>query len=141
MTAGKETADRVEAAGVEREDPARLVYEQERLFSQAVETIAGLLEEQGVSQRELAARVGRDQAQISRLLGGADNTSLKSLARFGYGLGVRLVIVGVPFESREGTPAAADPPIPEWLATQRERRASEVPAVAPPAVRRAAPES
>jgi transcriptional regulator with XRE-family HTH domain len=131
MTARKDAPDRTGAARNEGEDPPRLVYEQERLFSQAIETIAGLLEQQGVSQRELAARVGRDQAQISRLLGGADNTSLKSLARLGYGLGVRLVIVGVPFESRDDTPAAADPPVPEWLATQRERRASEVPATAP----------
>jgi transcriptional regulator with XRE-family HTH domain len=84
-----------------------------------------------VSQRELAGRIDRNQAQISRLLGGADNASLKSIARLGYGLGVRLVIVGVPFENRDDTPAANDPPLPEWLETQRERRTSEAPAAAP----------
>jgi transcriptional regulator with XRE-family HTH domain len=141
MTAGRGPENKVGPSPGKGEDPARLVYEQERLFSQAVETIAGLLEKQDVSQRELAARINRDQAQISRLLGGADNTSLKSLARLGYGLGVRLVIVGVPFESRDGTPAADDPPLPEWLETQRERRANEVPASAPPILRERASES
>jgi transcriptional regulator with XRE-family HTH domain len=131
MTAWEGSADRAGAAGRQGQDPPRLTYEQERLFSQAIETIAGLLESQGVSQRELAARIERDQAQISRLLGGADNTSLKSIARLAYGLGVRLVIVGVPFENRDDTPAANDPPLPEWLEIQRKRRASEVPAVAP----------
>ncbi len=131
MTEERRESARRDAAKEKAEDPPRLVYEQERLFNQAIETIAGLLEGQGVSQRELAARVDRDQAQLSRLLGGADNTSLKSLARLGYGLGVRLAIVGIPFESREGTPAAADPPFPEWLRTQRERRVSEVPATGP----------
>jgi transcriptional regulator with XRE-family HTH domain len=129
MTPGRE-ADKTSTSS-EREDPERLVYEQERLFSEAVETLAGLVEALGVSQRELAARIDRDQAQISRLLNGADNANLKSLARLAYGLGVRLVIVGVPFESREGTPAAADPPLPEWLETQRERRANDVPATGP----------
>jgi transcriptional regulator with XRE-family HTH domain len=131
MMARKEAADRARAADGEGEDPIRLVYEQERLFSEAIETIAGLLERQGVSQRELAARINRDQAQVSRLLGGAENTSLKSIARLGFGLGIRLVIVGVPFESRDGTPAAEDPPLPDWLESQRERRAGEVPAKAP----------
>lgn len=141
MTARKGTTERAGAAREKAEDSARLIYEQERLFSQAIETIAGLLEKQDVSQRELAARINRDQAQISRLLSGADNTSLKSLARLAYGLGIRLVIVGVPFESRDDTPAANDPPIPEWLEAQRERRASEVPATAPSILREGTSES
>ncbi|HKZ13101.1 MAG TPA: helix-turn-helix transcriptional regulator [Solirubrobacterales bacterium] len=125
----KEAPDVALSAG---DDDPRLVYEQERLFSQAIETLAGLVEEQGISQRELATRVGRDQAQISRLLGGAGkNANLKTVARIGWALGIRLVIVGVPFESRDGTPAADDPPLPEWLDTQRERRAGESPATEP----------
>ena len=116
------------------DDPPRLVYEQERLFSQAVETIDGLLKDQGVSQRELAARVDRNQAQISRLLRDSENASLKSLARLAYGLGIRLTIVGIPFEDRGETPAADDPPIPTWLETQRQRRVGEVPAKAPAGV-------
>jgi transcriptional regulator with XRE-family HTH domain len=131
VTAPKGAEDEAGAARIQGEDPPRLTYEQERLFSQAIETITGLLKSQGVSQRELAGRIDRNQAQISRLLGGADNTSLKSIARLGYGLGVRLVIVGVPFEDRDETPAASDPPLPQWLERQRERRVSEVPAVAP----------
>lgn len=129
MTPRREADER--STSSRQEDPPRLVYEQERLFGEAVETIAGLAEAQGVSQREFAARIDRDQAQISRLLNGADNAGLKSLARLAYGLGVRLVIVGVPFESRDGTPAAGDPPFPEWLETQRERRAGDVPASGP----------
>jgi transcriptional regulator with XRE-family HTH domain len=121
-----------EGDGIRNGDPARLVYESERLFSQAIETIAGMLESQGVSQRELAARINRDDAQISRLLRGADNTSLKSLARLAYGLGFRFALVPLPLEDRAGTPAADDPPPPAWLEKQRHRRANEVPAPAPP---------
>jgi len=90
-----------------------------------------MLESQGISQRELASRIDRDEAQISRLLRGAENTSLKSLARLGYGLGFRFVLVPIPFGDRTGTPAVDDPPPPPWVEKQRRRRSDEVPATAP----------
>jgi transcriptional regulator with XRE-family HTH domain len=90
-----------------------------------------MLETQGVSQRELAARIDRNDAQVNRLIRGAGNTSLKSLARIAYGLGFRFALVPIPFEDREGTPAASDPPPPPWLEKQRRRRAGEAPATAP----------
>jgi transcriptional regulator with XRE-family HTH domain len=128
MTAPRKEATEA-APTIGAEDPERLVYEQNRLFSQAIETLSGLVQEQRISQRELADRVGRDQAQISRLLSGADNANLKTLARIGWALGIRFVIVGVPFADREGTPAAGDPPLPDWVDAQRERRAAESPAI------------
>ncbi|HXF30135.1 MAG TPA: helix-turn-helix transcriptional regulator [Solirubrobacterales bacterium] len=131
MTAARKEATEETVEAAEGTDPRRLVFEQERLFSDTIETLAGLAKEQGISQRELARRVGRNQAQISRLLGGADNANLKTLARIAWALGIRLVIVGVPFGSRDGTPAAADPPLPEWLDAQRERRVGESPATMP----------
>jgi len=83
---------------------------------------------QGVSQRELAGRVGRSEAWISRVLNGRDNTTLKTLADLAWALGVRLSVVGTTFDDRDQTPAAEDPE-PAWLSRQRalRRKASAPP--------------
>lgn len=119
----------------ERDDeatPPRLVYERELLFGQAIETVAALLVSQEISQRELADRLGRSEARISRLLKGGENTTLKTIADLGYALGIRFTLTPVPFTDRTGTPAAGDRPAPKWIDNQRRRRAgssaAEVPA-------------
>jgi transcriptional regulator with XRE-family HTH domain len=107
----------------ESEPSPRLVYERELLFGEAIETVAALLESQGISQRELAKRIGRSEARVSRILKGGENTTLKTIADLGYALGIRFSLVPMPFDERTGTPAADDPPAPEWVARQRRSRA------------------
>jgi len=111
--------------------PTRLIYERELLFGEAIETVAALLASQGLSQRDLAERLDRSEARVSRILKGGENTTLKTIADLGYALGIRFTLVPVPFADRAGTPAADDPPAPEWVAGQRQRRARSSVAEAP----------
>jgi len=97
----------------------RLEYERELLFGEAIETVAALLASQGITQRELAERLGRSEARVSRILNGGENTTLKTVADLGHALGIRFSLVPVPFADRSGTPAADDPPPPEWIGRQR----------------------
>jgi transcriptional regulator with XRE-family HTH domain len=80
------------------------------------------MREQGVSQRELAQRLGRSEAWISRVLNGRENTTLKTVAELGWalGLGFSLAPHALP---REETPAAGDPPLPKWVDRQARRAA------------------
>lgn len=63
----------------ETEEGRRLV-EQERLIMQATEAIASLLSEQDVSRAELARRIGKSPAFITKLLRGDNNFTLRTLS-------------------------------------------------------------
>jgi len=63
----------------ESEEGRRLI-EQERLIMQATEAIAALLEEQGVSRAELARRIGKSSAFVTKLLRGNNNFTLRTLS-------------------------------------------------------------
>ena len=99
----------------------RLAHEEELLLGEAVETVVDLLESHGITQRQLAERLGVGEARVSRILSGRENATLKTLAALGDALGVRFAVVAIPYADRSGTPAADDPPPPAWLASQRRR--------------------
>lgn len=99
----------------------RLAYEEELLRGEAVEVIADLLEDHGISQRRLAERLGVGEARVSRILSGRENATLGTIAELGDALGVRFALVPIPYEDRAGTQAADDPPPPEWLDRRRRR--------------------
>lgn len=102
----------------------RLAYEQELLRGEAVEVIADLLDSHDISQRQLAERLGVGEARVSRILSGRENATLATIAELGDALGVRFALVAIPYEDRTGTPAAEDPPPPDWLDRQRRRIAA-----------------
>ena len=54
--------------------------------------------EQNLTQKELAARTGIDQADISKLENGTRNPSLKLLKRLAHGMGMQLKIEFVPMQ-------------------------------------------
>ncbi len=54
--------------------------------------------EQNLTQKDLAARTGIDQADISKLENGIRNPSLKLLKKLASGLGMRLKIEFVPIK-------------------------------------------
>ena len=54
--------------------------------------------EQNLTQKDLAARTGIDQADISKLENGTSNPSLKLLKKLASGLGMRLKIEFVPIK-------------------------------------------
>ena len=55
--------------------------------------------EQNLTQKELAARTGIDQADISNLENGTRNPSLKLLKKLASGLGMQLKIEFVPMQT------------------------------------------
>ena len=55
--------------------------------------------EQNLTQKELAARTGIDQADISKLENGTRNPSLKLLKNLASGLGMQLKIEFVPMQT------------------------------------------
>lgn len=78
------TADKVKARlEAYARDPG---YQAERLSILLTEEIVRLMESEGVSRSELAARMGVSKALISRLLGGAPNMTLRTLASIAVAL-------------------------------------------------------
>lgn len=60
--------------------------------------------EQNLTQKELAARTGIDQADISKLENGTRNPSLKLLKKLASGLGMQLKIEFVPMQTLRKQP-------------------------------------
>lgn len=97
-------------------DPdVRRAFEEELLFGEVTDTVSGLVDAAGVSQRELARRLGVSEARISQILSGSENLTLRSVAALGWALGVRIGVSPSQMQNRAGTPAESDPPAPVWL--------------------------
>jgi transcriptional regulator with XRE-family HTH domain len=62
---------------------------QERLILEATEAITALLLEQGLSRKDLAARLGRTKGFVSHLLSGERNMTLRTLSDLAFVLGRR----------------------------------------------------
>lgn len=56
------------------------------------------MHEQGISQRDLARRLGRSEPWISRVLNGRENTTLKTVAELAWALGLRVRLAPEPIE-------------------------------------------
>ncbi len=63
-----------------QDDEGRRLLEQERLIIEVTEAIATLLEEQDVSRSELARRIGKSPAFVTKLLRGDNNFTLRTLS-------------------------------------------------------------
>ena len=61
-------------------EDGRRALEQERLIMQATEAIAMLMDEQQISRSELARRIGKSPAFITKLLRGNNNFTLRTLS-------------------------------------------------------------
>ena len=64
-----------------------------------VEAIRAMIKarlEQGLTQKDLAERIGMDQADISKLENGNANPSLRTLRRLAQGMGMQMKIEFVP---------------------------------------------
>lgn len=71
------------------------------------------MKEAGLTQRELADRLGWSQPRVSQILR-SENLNLSTAADLAWALGYRFEVAVVPTQ-REGTPARDDPPPPAWL--------------------------
>lgn len=65
---------------LEQDDEGRRILEQERLILEVTEAIATLLQEQEVSRAELARRIGKSPAFVTKLLRGDNNFTLRTLS-------------------------------------------------------------
>lgn len=61
-------------------DEGMRLYRQERTILEATELICLLMHEQGVSNKELARRLGKSRKHIMRLLDGQKNVTLRTLS-------------------------------------------------------------
>lgn len=93
----------------------RRVFEEELLVGEAIATVAALVDALGLSQKELAQRLGVSAGRVSRILSGEENLTLRSLGALGWALGVRFDLQPSAMADRHGTPALDDPPVPAWL--------------------------
>lgn len=52
-----------------------------------------ILREKNISQKQLAKKMGKTEAEISRWLGGTHNFTLRTIAKISDALGVRLLTI------------------------------------------------
>lgn len=78
------------------DDEFKKEYEALQPEMNIIRAIAAARKEQGLTQKELAARTGLDQADISKLENGTRNPTLGMLKRLADGLGFSLKIEFVP---------------------------------------------
>ena len=71
---------------------------QEELILEVTEAIAKALEASGITQTELAARLGKTKGYVSQLMGGGRNLTLRTLADVADALGCRARIQICPAE-------------------------------------------
>jgi transcriptional regulator with XRE-family HTH domain len=69
------------------------------LYADTIETLTAFMQDRGISQRDLALRLGRSEPWISRVLNGRENTTLKTVAELAWGLGLRMRLAPEPLES------------------------------------------
>jgi transcriptional regulator with XRE-family HTH domain len=68
------------------------------------EYIFRLMEEKGMKQRDLAAKMGKSEAEVSKLLGGMHNYTLRSIAKLEAALGA--TIISTPLSKKWSFPKA-----------------------------------
>jgi transcriptional regulator with XRE-family HTH domain len=91
----------------------RREYESRLLRLLVAADIENYLDNADLQAKDLAARVGKSKAWISKLLSGHQNATLDTLAEAAWALGARWRLVLTAAE-RAGTPAELDPPAPHW---------------------------
>ena len=80
--------DRFESSSPEN----RRLLKQEELILEVTEMLSTALEESGVSQAELARRLGKSKGFVSQLFAGGRNVTLRTISDVADALGVRVVV-------------------------------------------------
>jgi len=114
-----------------KDEEGRRLLEQERLILEVTESIANVMEEHGISRAELAKRLGKSPAFVTKLLRGNNNFTLRTLSDvfFAMDYSARLTLgpVGqdaVPHDGTETEPLifSADAwsrPVSRWSSQTR----------------------
>ncbi|MCY4574259.1 MAG: helix-turn-helix transcriptional regulator [Gemmatimonadetes bacterium] len=75
-----------------RTPEARRRYEQERLILWTTEAICEAMEKRGVNHAAIAGKLGTSRANVTQLLSGSRNMTLRSLAALAHACGMRAEI-------------------------------------------------
>ena len=98
-------------------DPKRRrVFEEEKLILSVAEGIWEAMDQGGVTRADIADRLGTTRANITQLLSGSRNMTLKSLAAVSYACGVRASLSFQPVPELSDATSAYEPqqaPIPK----------------------------
>jgi transcriptional regulator with XRE-family HTH domain len=91
-----------------KEAKASAVFVAEGLMLDVATTVWAVMKRLGLSQRELASKLGKHPAYVSRILNGSHNLTLKTIAEVAVALGQQVRIEIEPQASAEDSaPAAA----------------------------------
>lgn len=105
MSAKKKERKGHDIAQLLRKPDTRLLYEQERLLLATQECLASAIEESGLTQAEVARRIGHDRSFITNALSGGRNLTLKTVASLAWATSRRVGVSAIPFaETVYGTP-------------------------------------
>ena len=109
----------------------RAAHRASRPVYQLVQALIAARAQAGVTQSEIAERMGTTQSAVARLEGGRSNPSMKTLERYAAATGTRLVVMFEPVNvdhssadeeaaSKNGAAAAeiADPKVNEPVSTR-----------------------
>jgi ribosome-binding protein aMBF1 (putative translation factor) len=102
--------DRFESSSAEN----RRLLKQEELILEVTEMLSTALEKSGVSQAELARRLGKSKGFVSQLFAGGRNLTLRTISDLADALGVRVVVN----QGRESEP--------EGISAQRRRSRNRI---------------
>jgi transcriptional regulator with XRE-family HTH domain len=101
----------------------RRLFEEERLILEVTEAICALMNEQGFSRAQLAERLGCTPANVSQILDGENNFTVRTIADFLFELDARMVVTTEPLttaipsaflrDAHETYPARANQP--HWV--------------------------
>jgi transcriptional regulator with XRE-family HTH domain len=97
---------------------AELAFEQELLLGSVTDVLNAVRHSLGVSQKELAQRLGLTEGRMSQILSGSSGLTLSTLAAFGWATGLRFELVPKPIEDETQADLA-------WLTRLREVIADE----------------
>ena len=114
----------------------RRLYEEERLILEAAEQIAIAMAERGLNRADLAERIDSSRGNVSRLLSGSRNMTLRSLAKLAHACGHRAEVhlaelhdeVFVPVASSVQVAAAAQVPSSVHISSDADQHSMELPA-------------
>jgi transcriptional regulator with XRE-family HTH domain len=98
-------------------DEMEVYLETQRLAVMAAGELQKAMEQAGLTNSELAERIGVPRSRVTRVLDGEDNFTLKTLALFGLGCGFRWSFspVGMPMVMAAPTSSRMRPAQPSEL--------------------------
>jgi transcriptional regulator with XRE-family HTH domain len=96
---------------LEEDEEGRRVLEQERLILEVTEAVAALMRSQKVSRAELARRIEKSPAFVTKMLRGDNNFTLRTLSDIFFAMD-RSVHVSLGEIGDDGWVLEAEPPTP-----------------------------